>query len=455
MKSPSPALSEILHLSSHCLAGVQSGRSLTESLAKLPAHMRPAVQAVTWYAMRHWGLAQAWRDFALTRKPAKPWLNCHVALTLLLLDAAMMEHGLAQEDSYQAPLSEQCPRYAPHTLVDESVRAVQLTKLGKPACGLVNAVLRRFQRERPAFLQAVRDNAVAQWNHPNWWINKLKSDYPQAWQEILRADQTPPKIILRVNRRQANVDQVLSALNAAGQHSRIVGGDAIMLERSAVVDTLPGFAQGHWSVQDWSAQQAAPLLRVKDGQHVLDACAAPGGKTAHLLELADLEITALDQDPKRLARVKDNLTRLRLLSNKVNLKLADATKLTQWWDGQPFDAILADVPCTASGVVRRHPDIAWLRRQSDLAQTTQSQREILDALWQTLAPGGLLLLVTCSVFPEEGEHQAQALLTRHADAQRLEAPGQTWPTKSTTCLTGQDGFFYALFQRRPLSIGNP
>ncbi|MCD8504004.1 MAG: 16S rRNA (cytosine(967)-C(5))-methyltransferase RsmB [Burkholderiaceae bacterium] len=448
MNATTAALSEILLSSSRCLAAVQTGHSLTEALVKLPTHLRPAVQSVAWYAMRHWGLAQAWRDFALSRKPAKPWLNCHIALSLLLLDAAMIEHGQAKEASPQTPLDKQCPRYTPHTLVDQAVHAVELAKLGKPASGLVNAVLRRFQRERHAFIKAVTNNAVAQWNHPAWWIRKLKANYPADWQNILRANQTPPKLVLRVNRRRASIEAVMSELLAAGHHCHALGENAISLEDSAVVTALPGFDQGHWSVQDLSAQRAAPLLDIKNGQRVLDACAAPGGKTAHLLELADIELTALDQDPMRLARVADNLTRLRLMSDKVSLRVADARAIEQWWNGQPFDAILADVPCTASGVVRRHPDIAWLRRESDVMQTTRLQQEILDALWQTLAPGGRLLLVTCSVFQEEGEGQAQAMLTRHADAKRLPAPGQILPCAANARAPGHDGFFYAVFERK-------
>lgn len=454
MKSSSPALSEILHASSRCLADVQTGHSLTEALLGLPAAARPAVQSVAWYAMRHWGLAQAWRDVALARKPAKPWLNCHIALSLLLLDAAIMAHGQDEEPSWQAPLDEQCPLYMPHTLVDQAVGAVELARLGKSAAGLVNAVLRRFQRERPAFLRQVHDNPVARWNHPEWWIKRLKLAYPTQWEDILGANLTPPKLTLRVNRRRASVATVIGALNLAGHDCRALDNDAVMLERSALISAMAGYEQGQWSVQDLSAQQAAPLLEVKDGQRVLDACAAPGGKTAHLLELADIEMTALDHDPKRLDRVRENLARLKLLSPKVDLRAADARDLASWWDGRPFDAILADLPCTASGVVRRHPDILWLRRESDIAQTTALQVSILDALWQTLAPGGLLLLVTCSVFPQEGEHQARAMLVRHPDAQRLTAPGQVLPAAATsTSGAGQDGFFYALFQRRLSPVG--
>lgn len=451
MKSPNPALSEILFSSSLCLADVQKGHSLTEALARLPAQQRPAVQAVSWYAMRHWGLAQAWRDCALSKKPTKPWLNCHLALTLLLLDAAIMADDQTAEASLQAPLDDQCPLYTPHTLVDQAVCAVDLTRLGKPARGLVNAVLRRFQRERSSFLSAVANDPVAAWNYPAWWIKKLSADYPNNWRDMLRASHRPPKLVLRVNQRQATVEQVMQALQAAGHGCLHIGEQAVMLERSAVVSALPGFSEGHWSVQDWSAQRAAPLLGVKDGARVLDACAAPGGKTAHLLELADIELTALDCDPKRLARVADNLTRLKLSLDRVALKAADARAIERWWDGRPFDAILADVPCTASGVVRRHPDIAWLRRESDIKQTVRLQRAILDALWQTLAPGGRLLLVTCSVFPEEGERQAQAMLARHADAVRLDAPGQILPLMASGVGgAGHDGFFYALFERKSL-----
>jgi 16S rRNA (cytosine967-C5)-methyltransferase len=190
---------------------------------------------------------------------------------------------------------------------------------------------------------------------------------------------------------------------------------------------------------------------VVDGQRVLDACCAPGGKTAHILELADVDLTALDQDAERLCRVKENLNRLKLMNDRVKLKVADASDWQSWWDGKPYDVILADVPCTASGVVRRHPDIAWLRREADLTQTVTLQTKILDGLWHTLAPGAILLLVTCSVFPDEGEYQAQAFLARHADAMRLDAPGQCLPMASDEHgQVGHDGFFYAKFQRQPI-----
>jgi 16S rRNA (cytosine967-C5)-methyltransferase len=226
-----------------------------------------------------------------------------------------------------------------------------------------------------------------------------------------------------------------------------LGESAIAVTQAGSVDQLPGYTEGWWSVQDLGAQRAATLLAPKSGERVLDACAAPGGKTAHLLELAPITLTALDQDPDRLARVGDTLSRLRLIHSGVTLKAVDARNLEQWWDGKPFDAILADLPCTASGVVRRHPDIAWLRRVADLPKTVTQQAKIFDALWQTLAPGGRLLMVTCSVFLQEGEQQALNFLSRHTDARRLPAPGHLLPKASLGDEPGQDGFFYGLFER--------
>src|SRR5690606_2046453 len=199
-----------------------------------------------------------------------------------------------------------------------------------------------------------------------------------------------------------------------------------------------------WSVQDLAAQQAAQLLPVEPGMRVLDACAAPGGKMAHLLELADIELLALDSDAMRLERVEQNLHRLGLGGANVTMRCADAMDVNAWWDGRHFDAVLADVPCTASGVVRRHPDIRWLRRDTDIAKTAALQAGIVDALWQTVKPGGHLLYATCSIFPQEGEQQAAQFMARHADAVRKPAPGQLLPLASDPLLSS-DGFFYALF----------
>src|SRR5690606_22890769 len=268
----------------------------------------------------------------------------------------------------------------------------------------------------------------------------------------------PGPMALRVNARRARGEQVLDAFQAAGIEAWSPQPQAIVLAEPRPVQALPGFEQGWWSVQDLSAQQAGRPPPVSDSMRVLDACAAPGGKTAHLLEQADLQLTALDSDPGRLGRVAQNLARLGLDHDGVELKCADAADLAAWWDGRPYDAILADVPCTASGVVRRHPDIRWLHREEDIAQTAALQRRIVDALWSTLKPGGHLLYATCSIFPEEGESQAQAFCVRHGDAVRLPAPGQILPLPAESgdaeafderhALAVGDGFFYALFAKQ-------
>ena len=222
------------------------------------------------------------------------------------------------------------------------------------------------------------------------------------------------------------------------------GQSGILLEQPVAVDRLPGFSAGQVSVQDGGAQLAASLLDVADGMRVLDACAAPGGKTAHLLELADLDLTALDHDSKRLQKVEQNLRRLGL---KAECLVGDAAEPQKWWDGKPFQRILADVPCSASGVVRRHPDIKWLRRESDIAQFAAQQASILDALWRCLEQGGKLLYVTCSVFAEENSRQVAAFLQRHADAELLPLPGRAEPDLQLLPDQEHDGFYYALLAK--------
>ncbi|MNI56748.1 Ribosomal RNA small subunit methyltransferase B [compost metagenome] len=242
---------------------------------------------------------------------------------------------------------------------------------------------------------------------------------------------------------------MLAAFEAAGLAAQPVGQAGVVLGSPKPVTQLPGFAEGWWSVQDAGAQLAAELLAPTDGMRVLDACSAPGGKTAHLLELADIDLVALDADGERLERVEQNLDRLGLASKRVHLEAADAADLDAWWDGKPFDAVLADVPCTASGIVRRHPDIRWLRRENDVRRTATLQARILDSLWKTVAPGGRLLYVTCSVFPIEGARQALEFLQRHPEAQRLDAPGQLLPVAlNATPVEQHDGFFYALFAKQ-------
>lgn len=433
-----PPLSTVLLSSAGVVEEVLDGRSLTEALADVDGALRPAAQAVSFHAMRYLGWADAVGRELVQRYP-------NVLFESLLL----VSLTLLKADGEAASALPGMPVYAPYTVVDQAVTAASRNRGLASFKGLLNACLRRFLRERAALEAAVADSPEAEWNHPGWWVKQLRVAYPRQWQDILRAANVPAPLTLRVNRRRASREQVLAAFHDAGLVAEPVGQAGLVLASPRPVTQLPGFAEGWWSVQDAGAQLAAELLAPKDGMRVLDACAAPGGKTAHLLELADIDLLALDADADRLVRVGQNLDRLGLAGEHVRLQAADAADLDSWWDGKPFDAVLADVPCTASGIVRRHPDIRWLRRENDLRRTATLQARILDALWRTVAPGGHLLYVTCSVFPIEGTRQALEFLQRHPEATRLDAPGQLLPVAvDATPAAQHDGFFYALFAKQ-------
>lgn len=433
-----PPLSAVLLSSARVVEDVLEGRSLTDALADVDGALRPAAQAVSFHAMRYLG----WAD-AVGRELVQRYPNVLFESLLLVSLTLLKAEGEA------AAALPGMPVYAPHTVVDQAVTAASSNRSLASFKGLLNACLRRFLRERAALDAAVADSPEAEWNHPGWWVKQLRVAYPQQWQEILRAANVPAPLTLRVNRRRASREQVLAAFQDAGLAAEAVGQAGLVLATPRPVTQLPGFAEGWWSVQDAGAQLAAELLAPQDGMRVLDACAAPGGKTAHLLELADIDLLALDADADRLVRVGQNLDRLGLAGERVRLQAADAADLDAWWDGKPFDAVLADVPCTASGIVRRHPDIRWLRRENDVRRTATLQARILDALWRTVAPGGRLLYVTCSIFPIEGTRQALEFLQRHPEAQRLDAPGQLLPVAvDATPAAQRDGFFYALFAKQ-------
>jgi 16S rRNA (cytosine967-C5)-methyltransferase len=420
-------LSEVLLASATAVAAVLGGASLTDALARTPQPLRPATQSVSFHVMRNLGRARAVKELLVTRQPADPRLDA-----LLLTAFALV-------------LEETGGPYAVHTVVDQAVEAAAADRTMSHAKGMVNGSLRRFLREREDLLTLANKQPAARWNYPQWWVDRVKTDYPDSWQDILRAADAPAPMGLRVNRRRTTIAAQLAAFEAAGVPAEALGDYGIVLPQPRPVHQLPGFAEGHWSVQDAGAQLAAPALGVRDGMRVLDACAAPGGKTAHLLELADVDLLALDVDESRLGRVRENLDRLGL---DAAMKAADVSDLDSWWDGKPFDAILADVPCTASGIVRRHPDIRWLRRPEDVKKTARLQVRIADALWQVLAPGGKLLYATCSVFAAENAAQAAAFLARHPDAKVLPAPGQLLPRAGSVPLSAQhDGFFYSLFAK--------
>ncbi|MVW79344.1 16S rRNA (cytosine(967)-C(5))-methyltransferase RsmB [Bordetella sp. 02P26C-1] len=434
-------LSMVILAAAGAVRAVMEGRSLNEALGEVSPSIRPATQAVAFHTMRQLGWASAVGSGLVLRSPG-PHFDALLNVALSLLKVPAPEQDGAQ-------VMPGAPVYAAHTVVNQAVTAAAGQRNLAAYKGLLNACLRRYLRERDAIDAKVADLIEARWNHPRWWVEQLQQAYPDQWETILTAANVPPPMTLRVNVRRATPDQVREAFAKVGIAAEPVGDVGLMLAEPKPVSQLPGFLEGWWSVQDASAQRAATLLGVREGERVLDACAAPGGKTAHLLESADIELMALDFDAVRLARVADNLKRLGLRSEKVSLVTADAANLDAWWDGRPFDAVLADVPCTASGIVRRHPDIRWLRRAPDIARTAELQTRIVDALWKTVAPGGRLLYVTCSVFPEEGERQAEAFALRHEDAVRQDAPGQLLPVAVSGSAQGeQDGFFYALFAKQ-------
>ncbi len=408
------------------------GQSLSSliphALEPLPPERRPLAQELCYGTLRWWPRLE-WLLARLLDKPLKA-KEADVHALLLL--------GLYQLSYMDIP---------PHAAVSETVAVTALLKK-EWARGLVNAVLRRFQRERDELEQALAADEAASNAHPAWLLSELQQSWPKQWQAIVAANNARPPMTLRVNRARQSRDDYLTMLTevAVDAHPSAHAPDALTLERPVTVDQLPGFADGLVSVQDAAAQLAAPLLDAKSGMRVLDACAAPGGKTGHLLELCpDLDLYALDIEERRLERVAENLARLGV---SAKLLAADAAEPAAWWDGQPFDRILLDAPCSASGVIRRHPDIKLLRRVEDIDQLVQLQGSILDALWPLLRPGGILVYATCSVLPRENGEQLANFLARQEDAVNLPLD-QTWGQSTAIgrqILPGQDGmdgFYYA------------
>jgi len=337
-------------------------------------------------------------------------------------------------------------RYADYTVVDQAVRACAALERWS-AKGFVNAVLRGYLRERASLETRLQGDLEASYQHPRWWIDLLREGYPGDWEKILAAGNSHPPMCLRVNRRRSSIADYGAKLAAAGIATRPIGEEALLLERPVPVERLPGFAEGEVSVQDAGAQRAARCLELAAGQRVLDACAAPGGKAGHILETAELELTALEADADRCTRLERNLARLRLVARVAN---ADCTRPGDWWDGVPFDRVLADVPCTASGIARRHPDIKWLRRSHDIAAFAARQAQILDSLWQVLRPGGKLLYATCSVFPQENDAVIDAFVARwrSPDGHAVRLPLPDGAAAQGLPDAERDGFYYALIHKQ-------
>jgi len=418
------------------LAAILGGQSLSEVLpvATVPVRDRALLAELLFGTCRWFHRL----DFYLGRLLQRPLKPRDVDVRTLLLV------GLYQLTELRVP---------DHAAVDETVAAAR--GLGKAwAAGLVNGVLRSFLRQRAALEAAARDDPAAAHAHPAWLVARLQAAWPGDWQAVLDAANGRPPMTLRVNRLRASLDAAAQTLAAAGLRATPVPDvpSALVLERPVDVAALPGFADGVLSVQDAGAQLAAPLLDPQPGERVLDACAAPGGKTGHLLEWCpDAEVTAVDIDPRRLARIRENLDRLGL---QAQLFAGDAAQPAGSWAQALYDRILLDVPCTATGVIRRHPDIKLLRRPTDVAELAERQSRILDAVWPLLRPGGILLYVTCSLLPDENHLQIDRFLGRRTDVRALaiEAPWgrpvgagrQTLPGERT-----MDGFFYARLEKAP------
>lgn len=416
-------------LAADAVRRVLAGRSLTTTLDELLKRhegLSPGERGAVWDlshgTLRHLGLIEAVIAQMLRKPIPEPGLQALLAVAV-----------------YQLAFT-RAPAYA---IVSEAVEACKT--LGWPwAKGMVNALLRRFQREREQLLGAARADARGRYSYPLWWIERIRRDYADRAEAVLQAGNQLPGMGLRVNLRRWSMPACLEALAAEGLQPRPAGDACVILDRIVPVTRLPGFAEGWISVQDAGAQRAASFLDLAAGQRVLDACAAPGGKAAHILERADVELLALDDDPVRIARVNQNFERLGLTAA---VKCADASRVEAWWDGRPFDRVLADVPCTGSGVVRRHPDIKWLRREDDVAKLAAQASALLEALWRVLCPGGKLLFVTCSVFQEENRAQIDDFVGRHADASIVPLPGIDAEDLQLLPDASHDGFYYALLER--------
>jgi 16S rRNA (cytosine967-C5)-methyltransferase len=413
MKALAPALAEAARV----VARVAAGRSLADERVAPRGVLLDLIHGT----LRQYGRVHAIVRALSRRGEAEPLVQALLWSSLYALHSA---------------------RYADYTVVDQAVRACALLERWT-AKSYVNALLRSYLRQQASLDARLVREPEARYQHPGWWIDAVHEAYPAQWQEVLAAGNDHPPMALRVNVRRARPERYAERLATAGIAARYLGEETFLLERPVPVERLPGFSEGEVSVQDAGAQRAARCLELRAGQRVLDACAAPGGKTAHIAEAADVALTALDIDEHRCRRIVRNLERLGL---SANVRAADCVRLETWWDGVPFDRVLADVPCSSSGVARRHPDLKWLRRATDVPAFAERQASIVDALWRVLAPNGKLLYVTCSVFPQENEKLVESLVARTAGARRLPLadgqPAQWLPGPE------HDGFYYAVIQKQ-------
>ncbi len=462
------ALSLQLGATAKAVAFVMAGRSLSDVLqdgSVVKPDLRAGVQALSFAVLRNWGMARALRELLAPREPMPP-VDALLCTALALL--------VSEPDSGAS--------YTDFTLVNQAVDAAKAHSKTRTSSSFINATLRRFLREREALMQQVLQNEEAQYNHPQWWIDQLRREQPHKWQAILAANQMKPSLSLRVNLAKTTLvaftellaEQAVALQGAESTlaQTKLDKGCGLVLQDAPPVPSLPHYAEGWFSVQDVAAQGAANQLlsdefllalvaRAKQGHkiRVLDACAAPGGKTTHLIERLlqafahagmpvlsgedwgkHFEVIALEVDAKRAKRIHENLSRLK---QRATVKIVDAVNVANWWDGVPFDAVLLDAPCTASGIVRRHPDVRWLRRESDADAMGQLQLLMLQSLWAALRLHGRLLYATCSVFEAEGAVVKQRFLQVQSNAKALDSHGLWLPSSQ------HDGFYDALFEKTP------
>jgi 16S rRNA (cytosine967-C5)-methyltransferase len=468
-------LSEQLKATAKVVAFVMAGRSLNEVLADgsvVKPDLRPGVQALSFVTLRHWGMAMALRTH-LAARPPMPAVDALLCTALALL---VSEHGEGAD-------------YTDFTLVNQAVEAAKAYSKTRSSSAFINATLRRFLRERETLLALASQEEPAYFDHPQWWIDRLRKEQPEHWQAVLACNQIQPPLSLRVNTAKTTRTAYMALLAAQGLACEAAPlpetleatcglGSGVVIRAALPVTQLPHFAQGWVSVQDMAAQGAARQLlsddylatlvaRTKQGHtvRILDACAAPGGKTTHLIELLTkafqdaglpvnksdgvefkdmpFQVLALEVDRHRAQRIHENVARL---GQRVSVKVADAASVNDWWSGEPFDAILLDAPCTASGIVRRHPDVRWLRRSTDVDVLAAVQLRLLKILWHTLAQGGRLLYATCSVFKAEGDDVVSRFMEQQPSAKWLDSKGLWLPS------VDNDGFYDALFEKIPLPI---
>lgn len=423
---PQDSLAYSILQASELVETVIAGRNLTDAFERArdrvqpawPDPVRGAIRDLAWRTLRDYGRG----DFVLGELLSKPLPEKVRAILLVALNRLALRPDQA------------------HTIVDQ---AVQATKVVAPGLkGVVNGVLRNVLRRDSEIQALTEQDPVGHFRHPGWWIDRIRHAFPERWQTILEAGNQAPPMSVRVNRRRNSVEAAMEELETCGLQVKRLANDALLLDQAVAVSALPGFSNGSLSVQDAGAQWAARWLDPQSGARVLDACAAPGGKSAHLLEYADIDLLSLELDPRRAARIAQNFQRLGLTGET---RVGDAREPNAWWDGRPFDCILADVPCSASGVVRRHPDIKWLRREKDIRGFVAQQAAIIASLWRTLAPGGRMLYVTCSLFDDENRRQVDQFLGRHRDAVLMPIDG----ADDRQLLPGDenDGFYYALLRK--------